>query len=40
MPFPAGPDPAGFAGAVAKGTGRPKGKVTAEDVPDGDLTVE
>ncbi len=40
VPFPTEPDPAGIADAVAKGTGQPKGKVTVEDVPDGDLTIK
>ncbi|MEV0263932.1 hypothetical protein AB0I49_21690 [Streptomyces sp. NPDC050617] len=40
VPFPTEPDPDGIADAVAKGTGQPAGKVTVEDVPDGDLTVE
>ncbi|MGK5628930.1 hypothetical protein [Streptomyces sp. URMC 123] len=39
VPFPAVPDPEGLARAVARGLGLPRGAVTVEDVPDGDLTV-
>ncbi|WP_078889444.1 hypothetical protein [Streptomyces sp. NRRL S-1813] len=39
VPVPTEPDPDGLARAVADGLGVPRGKVTAEDLPDGDQTV-
>jgi len=40
VPVPTGPDPEGLARAVADGLGEPRGKVTVEDLPDGDQTVD
>ncbi|MFE3886087.1 hypothetical protein ACFXPQ_24800 [Streptomyces lydicus] len=40
VPVPAGPDPEGLARAVADGLGQPRGKVTVEDLPDGDQRVD
>lgn len=40
VPVPTGPDPDGLARAVADGLGQPRGKVTVEDLPDGDQRVE
>ncbi|WP_327228227.1 hypothetical protein [Streptomyces platensis] len=40
VPVPTGPDPKGLARAVADGLGEPRGKVTVEDLPDGDQTVD
>ncbi len=39
VPLPAGPDPDGVAGVVADELAVPRGKVTVEDLPDGDQTV-
>ncbi|PNE31055.1 hypothetical protein AF335_26360 [Streptomyces eurocidicus] len=39
VPFPTAPDPDGIARAVADGLGQPRGRVTVQDVPDGDMTV-
>ncbi|MEV4434443.1 hypothetical protein [Streptomyces sp. NPDC049555] len=39
VPYPTQPDPAGIAAAVARGLGVPQGKVSVEDLPDGDVTV-
>ncbi|MFD0164476.1 hypothetical protein ACFVJH_09980 [Streptomyces decoyicus] len=39
VPVPTEPDPDGLARAVADGLGVPRGKVTVEDLPDGDQTV-
>ncbi len=39
VPYPTKPDPDGLAEAVARGLGQVRGKVTVEDVPDGDQTV-
>lgn len=39
VPFPTAPDPEGIARAVADGLGQPRGRVTVQDVPDGDMTV-
>ncbi|MBH1938726.1 hypothetical protein I5Q34_31450 [Streptomyces sp. AV19] len=39
VPYPTHPDPAGVAEAVARGLGQPRGAVTVEDVPDGDIRV-
>ncbi|MFE7312205.1 hypothetical protein ACFU7T_03680 [Streptomyces sp. NPDC057555] len=40
VPVPTAPDPDGLARAVADGLGRPHGKVTVQDLPDGDQTVD
>ncbi|MGA5561316.1 hypothetical protein ACPCUV_09065 [Streptomyces platensis] len=40
VPVPSKPDPEGLARAVADGLGEPRGKVTVEDLPDGDQTVD
>lgn len=40
VPVPAGPDPEGLARAVADGLGQSRGKVTVEDLPDGDQRVD
>lgn len=40
VPYPVAPDAEGIAKAVAAGLGVPRAKVTVEDLPDGDLTVE
>ncbi|PNE37253.1 hypothetical protein [Streptomyces noursei] len=40
IPVPTAPDPDGLARAVADGLGQPRGKVTVQDLPDGDQTVE
>ncbi|GGX39809.1 hypothetical protein GCM10010341_72130 [Streptomyces noursei] len=40
VPVPTVPDPDGLARAVADGLGQPRGKVTVQDLPDGDQTVE
>ncbi|MER6840380.1 hypothetical protein [Streptomyces platensis] len=40
IPVPTGPDPKGLARAVADGLGVPRGKVTVEDLPDGDQKVD
>ncbi|WP_432144429.1 hypothetical protein [Streptomyces sp. bgisy084] len=40
VPVPTEPDPEGLARAVADGLGEPQGKVTVEDLPDGDQTVD
>ncbi|MYT27628.1 MULTISPECIES: hypothetical protein [unclassified Streptomyces] len=40
IPVPTAPDPDGLARAVADGLGRPHAKVTVQDLPDGDQTVE
>ncbi|MFI1800342.1 hypothetical protein ACH427_23730 [Streptomyces sp. NPDC020379] len=39
VPYPTAPDAEGIAKAVASGLGVPRAKVTVEDLPDGDLTV-
>ncbi|GAA0395845.1 hypothetical protein [Streptomyces luteireticuli] len=39
VPYPTHPDPGGVAEAVARGLGQPRGSVTVEDVPDGDIRV-
>ncbi|MEV4440612.1 hypothetical protein AB0K09_16615 [Streptomyces sp. NPDC049577] len=39
VPVPTGPDPDGIAGAVARGLAVPRGRVSVQDLPDGDLTV-
>ncbi|MGH4028871.1 hypothetical protein ACQB60_08060 [Actinomycetota bacterium Odt1-20B] len=39
VPVPKGHDAAGIAGAVAKGLGVPEGRVSVQDVPDGDQVV-
>lgn len=39
VPVPTGPDPDGLARVVADELGEPRGKVTVEDLPDGDQTV-
>ncbi|MEV0374369.1 hypothetical protein AB0I10_32020 [Streptomyces sp. NPDC050636] len=39
VPVPAEPDPDGLARVVADELGEPRGKVTVEDLPDGDQTV-
>lgn len=39
VPVPTEPDPGGLARAVADGLGVPRGKVTVEDLPDGDQRV-
>ncbi|MGW1071953.1 hypothetical protein [Streptomyces sp. NPDC002537] len=39
VPSPTAPDAEGIARAVAAGLGTPRGKVTVEDLPDGDMTV-
>ncbi|MGW9171749.1 hypothetical protein [Streptomyces decoyicus] len=39
VPVPTEPDPDGLARVVADGLGVPRGKVTVEDLPDGDQTV-
>ncbi|MFI1197895.1 hypothetical protein ACH4VR_00250 [Streptomyces sp. NPDC020883] len=40
IPVPTAPDPDGLARAVADGLGQPRAKVTVQDLPDGDQTVE
>ncbi|MEU7638864.1 hypothetical protein ACFXO2_44040 [Streptomyces sp. NPDC059152] len=40
VPVPSRPDPDGLARAVADGLGQPRGKVTVQDLPDGDQTVK
>ncbi|WP_438484050.1 hypothetical protein [Streptomyces sp. S186] len=40
IPVPTAPDSDGLARAVADGLGRPHTKVTVQDLPDGDQTVE
>ncbi|QIK10565.1 hypothetical protein G7Z12_35345 [Streptomyces sp. ID38640] len=40
IPVPTEPDPGGLAREVADALGEPRGKVTVEDLPDGDQTVD
>ncbi|AJT69206.3 hypothetical protein T261_7609 [Streptomyces lydicus] len=40
VPVPTGPDPDGLARVVADALGVSQGKVTVEDLPDGDQTVD
>ncbi len=40
VPVPTEPDPGGLARVVADALGEPRGKVTVEDLPDGDQTVD
>lgn len=40
VPVPTGPDPDGLARVVADALGLSQGKVTVEDLPDGDQTVD
>ncbi|MFD8888428.1 hypothetical protein ACFV0H_38980 [Streptomyces erythrochromogenes] len=39
VPISEGPDFNGIAQAVSRGLGLPRGRVTVEDVPDGDQTI-
>lgn len=40
VPYPTAPDAEGIAKAVAAGLGVPRAKLTVEDLPDGDLTID